>query len=234
MNESLRRYYLNQLGIDIWEKKDINRSSSFEETLHAAVSGDLSKTAQKNLVSLDNLKAQAESCQACVLAKNRTHVVFGTGNIHAEWMIVGEAPGFHEDQQGKPFVGRAGQLLNAMLASVGRKREDVYIANVLKCRPPNNRDPLPDEVEQCTPFLKQQIDAISPKVILALGRHAARFLLNTDASMAKLRGRRYKWGEKQIPVFVSYHPAYLLRNPSEKFKAWMDWLLAKKQLKYHP
>lgn len=220
MNESLRLYYLKQLGIDVWEERETLNSNDI-----------LTTNDQTCHMSLETLQVQAEACQACTLGKTRTHVVFGTGNRRAEWMIIGEAPGFYEDQQGKPFVGRAGQLLNAMLASVGRKREDVYIANVLKCRPPNNRDPLPDEVEHCTPFLKQQIQLISPKVILALGRHAARFLLNTDASMGKLRGKSYEWGENNIPVFVSYHPAYLLRNPSEKLKAWMDWLLVKKQLK---
>jgi DNA polymerase len=219
MNESLRLYYLKQLGIDVWEERQGN---------HNAVNVNDNKS---GVISLETVEAKAANCQACILAKTRTQVVFGTGNVHAEWMIIGEAPGFYEDQQGKPFVGRAGQLLNAMLASVGKKREDVYIANVLKCRPPNNRDPLPDEVEQCTPFLKQQIESISPKVILALGRHAAQFLLNTDVPMGKLRGKSYEWGENNIPVFVSYHPAYLLRNPSEKLKAWMDWLLVKKRLK---
>jgi DNA polymerase len=216
MNESIRQYYLKQLGIDIWESREKKVATEYQAISHA--------------ISLDDLKAKAEACQACTLAKTRTHVVFGTGDPHAQWMIIGEAPGFHEDQQGKPFVGRAGQLLNAMLASVGKKREEVYIANVLKCRPPDNRDPQPDEVEQCTPFLKQQIQVISPKVILALGRHAAQFLLNTDASMGKLRGKNYEWGETAIPTFVSYHPAYLLRNPAEKSKAWIDWLLVKKRL----
>ncbi len=243
MNESVRRYYLKQMGIDVWEtrgkspistqkEKDQDFAVKAESAGCASFSGDEhSSPLQLSVSSLGELKKQAMACQACVLAKTRTHVVFGTGNPQADWMIVGEAPGFHEDQQGEPFVGRAGQLLNAMLASVGRKREEVYIANVLKCRPPNNRDPMPDEVDQCTPFLKEQIRLISPKVILALGRHAARFLLNTDATMVKLRGKSYEWGENHIPVFVSYHPAYLLRNPVEKLKAWMDWLLVKKQLK---
>ena len=217
MNESLRQYYLQQMGIDVWKKK----TNAEESSCHAS---------RTQNISLDELKEQVKTCQACILAKTRTQIVFGTGSPNADWMIIGEAPGFYEDQQGEPFVGRAGQLLNAMLASVGRKREEVYIANVLKCRPPNNRDPAPLEVEQCTPFLKKQIQLISPKLILALGRHAAQFLLNTEESMRNLREKSYFWGEEKIPVWVSYHPAYLLRNPAEKAKAWIDWLKVKKEL----
>lgn len=211
-NENLRRYYLEQLDISQWERRSLSKKESSKGLLW------------------EKLKARAEACQACVLAKTRTHVVFGTGNPEADWMIIGEAPGFYEDKQAEPFVGRAGQLLNAMIASTGKKRSDIYIANVLKCRPPDNRDPLPEEVAQCKPFLKEQIELVSPKVILALGRHAAKFLLETEQSIGTLREKSQIWGEKQIPVFVSYHPAYLLRNPSDKSKAFLDWLRVKKQL----
>jgi DNA polymerase len=135
-------------------------------------------------------------------------------------MFVGEAPGADEDRLGEPFVGRAGQLLNAMLAALGLRREEVYIANVLKCRPPNNRDPQADEVEQCEPYLIRQIELIQPKLIVALGRHAAHSLLKTDLALARLRGQRLSY--QNIPLVVTYHPAYLLRTPSDKRKAWED------------
>jgi len=226
MNEQLRRYYLEQLDIAIWEPRVSNVDTREDEKQSCNLKDEGSKTAAWEL-----LRARALACQACSLSKTRTHVVFGTGNTNAECLIVGEAPGFYEDQQAEPFVGRAGQLLNAMIGSIGHKREEVYIANVLKCRPPNNRDPQPSEVEQCTPFLVEQIQLISPKMIVALGRHAARFLLKTEETMKNLRGKAHYWGEKRIPVVVTYHPAYLLRNPLDKGKAFLDWLEAKKQLK---
>ncbi|HBY56185.1 MAG TPA: uracil-DNA glycosylase, partial [Coxiellaceae bacterium] len=145
-------------------------------------------------------------------------------------MFIGEAPGANEDLKGEPFVGRAGMLLNSMLRSIGLERTDVYIANILKCRPPNNRDPLPQEVKLCTPYLQQQIALIQPKVLIAVGRIAAQFLLNTMESMSKLRGNTYQYGEQKIPLLVTYHPAYLLRSPSEKRKAYVDFLLIKKMV----
>lgn len=205
MNKDLKYDYLQQLDIDVWERRPAPKQPS----------------------ELELLQKKAEACQACALAKTRTHVVFGTGNPQAEWMIIGEAPGFYEDQQGEPFVGKAGQLLNAMIASQGKQRSDLYIANVLKCRPPDNRDPLPEESTQCTPFLQQQIQLVSPKAILALGRYAAQFLLKTEQSIGSLRGKTHYYGEQRIPVIVSYHPAYLLRNPIDKAKALADWLRIK-------
>jgi uracil-DNA glycosylase len=176
--------------------------------------------------SLDALREIVSTCTRCTLATNRIHTVFGCGNQRADWMIIGEAPGAEEDRQGLPFVGRAGQLLNAMIIALGTRRDDVYIANVLKCRPPNNRDPLGEEVRQCSPYLREQVQRIQPKVILALGRFAAQALLETQAPISSLRGKVHRYGAFEIPLVVSYHPAYLLRSPLEKRKAWQDLQLA--------
>jgi uracil-DNA glycosylase family 4 len=175
----------------------------------------------------DQLKGAVRQCIACDLHATRKNTVFGVGNEQADWMIIGEAPGADEDRQGEPFVGRAGQLLNNMLLAIGLKREQVYIANILKCRPPNNRDPRPEEVVKCEPFLKRQVELVNPKIILAVGRIAAHNLLKTDASLGKLRGKQFSYGECETPVIVTYHPAYLLRSPLEKRKAWQDLLFAK-------
>ena len=176
---------------------------------------------------LSSQEQAVAQCRRCALAATRTHTVFGTGNPHASWLFIGEAPGAEEDRQGLPFVGRAGQLLNAMLAALGMRREDVYIANVLKCRPPDNRDPLGDEVVQCSPYLLQQVQAIRPDMIVSLGRFAAQALLKTHTPIGKLRGRVHYYGDSRIPLVPTYHPAYLLRSPLEKRKAWQDLLLAR-------
>ena len=168
------------------------------------------------------LQGVVGSCRLCTLCETRTQTVFGVGDRQASWMIVGEAPGADEDRQGEPFVGRAGQLLNAMLDAVGHPRATVYIANVLKCRPPANRDPLPEEVRQCLPNLHRQIELVAPKLILCVGRVAAQNLLGVDAPLAQLRGKAHHVGLAQHPVVVTYHPAYLLRSPGEKRKAWAD------------
>jgi DNA polymerase len=172
----------------------------------------------------ENLSAQVAACTACGLHQTRKQTVFGAGFQQAEWLIIGEAPGADEDERGEPFVGRAGQLLTAMLFALGLSRESVYIANVLKCRPPDNRAPLPEERSACTPFLQQQIALIRPKVILAVGATAAQYLLNTETPIGKLRGQR--WLYQGIPLIATYHPAYLLRRPTEKRKAWQDLQLA--------
>jgi DNA polymerase len=153
--------------------------------------------------------------------------VFGTGNRDADWLIIGEAPGADEDRQGEPFVGRAGKLLTEMLFAAGFQRADVYIANILKCRPPANRDPSPDEVACCHAYLQQQIALIQPQVILAVGRIAAHNLLQTDRQLGDLRGKVHGYGDTNIPVIVTYHPAYLLRSPLEKRKVWSDLQFAK-------
>lgn len=165
-------------------------------------------------------------CVACGLCRTRTQTVFGVGNTAAEWMIVGEAPGAEEDARGEPFVGQAGRLLDNMLAAIGLDRQThVYIANVLKCRPPGNRNPAPEEVSQCEPFLARQIELVRPKLIIAMGRAAAQTLLNTDASIASMRGKRHLYNG--VPLVVTYHPAYLLRTPADKAKAWEDLCFAR-------
>ena len=191
---------------------------------------DINVPADIPLLDWGSLQAEVTGCTACDLHKTRTQTVFGVGDRNAEWLIVGEAPGAEEDRQGEPFVGRAGQLLNAMLLAIGLKREQVYIANILKCRPPNNRDPRPEEVACCEPFLKRQVALLKPKIILAVGRIAAQNLLKTDTRIGALRGKRYTYADTDIPVVVTYHPAYLLRSPKEKRKAWQDLLYARKIL----
>ena len=181
----------------------------------------------------DALQARVAACTACGLCKSRTQTVFGAGSRQATWLIVGEAPGAEEDARGEPFVGQAGKLLDNMLAAVHRSRsggdlEAVYIANVLKCRPPGNRNPEPHEVAACAPFLQRQIELLQPRVILVMGRFAAQSLLGTEASIASLRGRVHQVhvGERRIPAVVTYHPAYLLRNLADKAKSWQDLQLA--------
>lgn len=184
--------------------------------------------------NLEQLAAQVVACAACGLCKGRRHAVVGQGAQPTRWLVVGEAPGEQEDRQGQPFVGRSGQLLDAMLAAVGMSRErDVFITNVIKCRPPGNRNPKPEEIAACSPYLMRQIALLKPERILVLGRFAAQTLLGTDATIGNLRGRVHhlKTDEGvQIPVIVSYHPAYLLRSPSEKARAWQDLKLASRAM----
>jgi DNA polymerase len=171
------------------------------------------------------LKAAVPGCTACALHKSRTQTVFGVGDENADWLLVGEAPGAEEDERGEPFVGQAGRLLDAMLAAIGLTRgTNVYIANVLKCRPPGNRNPEPGEVAQCSPHLLRQVELIQPRLIVAMGRFAAQTLLATDASIASLRGRLHAY--HGVPLIVTYHPAYLLRTPADKSKSWQDLLFA--------
>ncbi|WP_420426891.1 uracil-DNA glycosylase [Algiphilus sp.] len=175
------------------------------------------------LDSLEAAQACVADCTRCALHRTRTQTVFGVGATEAPLLVIGEGPGAEEDRRGEPFVGRAGQLLDAMMAAIGHDRgRNTYIANVVKCRPPNNRDPAPAEVEACRPFLDAQIDALQPRLILAVGRVAAQRLLNTEEPLSRLRGRTHYYGPASVPVWVSYHPAYLLRSPREKAKAWED------------
>jgi DNA polymerase len=167
------------------------------------------------------------ACTRCALSGTRTQTVFGTGSVHARWMFIGEAPGADEDRQGEPFVGRAGQLLTSMIRALGLRREDVYIANVLKCRPPGNRDPRPEEAAHCRGYLERQIELVAPAIVVAVGRIAAQNLLATDTPLARLRGQVHALGARGWPLVVTYHPAYLLRSPGEKRKAWQDLLFAK-------
>jgi len=177
------------------------------------------------------LQEAVSGCTACALSEGRRRTVFGAGPRPAPWMLVGEAPGEQEDVRGEPFVGDAGRLLDQMLAAIGIDRpRDAFITNVLKCRPPRNRDPLPEEVGRCEPHLLRQVELVAPRVILVLGRFAAQSLLATDATIASLRGRvhRYRVGGQEIPLVVTYHPAYLLRTLSDKSKAWSDLRLARR------
>jgi uracil-DNA glycosylase len=177
----------------------------------------------------DALAAAVAGCTRCGLCNTRTRTVFGVGDRSARLMVVGEAPGADEDRQGEPFVGRAGQLLNAMLRAIGFAREQVYIANVLKCRPPRNRDPQAAEAAQCLPYLQRQLELVAPGVVLCVGRIAAQNLLGSDATLGSLRGRVHRLPGGQ-PVVVTYHPAYLLRTPADKRKAWDDLRFALKVL----
>jgi uracil-DNA glycosylase len=179
------------------------------------------------------LRATVAACRACTLCESRTQTVFGVGHEQAQWMVVGEAPGENEDLQGEPFVGAAGQLLDRMLAALGLTRgtegpappsQRVYIANTLKCRPPRNRNPSPEEMAQCEPFLVRQIELLKPRIILAMGRFAVQALLRSDAPVGKLRGRVHRY--QGVPLIVTYHPAYLLRSLPEKARAWEDLCLA--------
>jgi DNA polymerase len=184
--------------------------------------------------SWEALRAEVAGCAQCGLQTSRTQTVFGVGNPRAEWLIIGEAPGAEEDRQGEPFVGPAGQLLNAMLKAIGLDRAEVFIANVLKCRPPGNRDPSPQEVRSCLPYLSRQIALLRPRIILCVGRIAAQNLLATDAPLGSLRGRVHAFGALATPLVVTYHPAYLLRSPGEKRKAWEDLKFARQTLQNAP
>ena len=208
-NMNNKKQYLKEMGIDVWQDK--NKAAAMIE-------------------NLDDLKKKVHKCTLCSLHKTRNNVVFGVGSEKAHAMFIGEAPGANEDLKGEPFVGRAGMLLNAMAKSIGLERSDVYIANILKCRPPNNRDPKPAEIKLCTPYLQEQINLIKPKILIAVGRIAAQHLLNTTESMARLRGQTYEYGEQKTPLMITYHPAYLLRSPGEKKKAYQDFLMIKAAL----
>ncbi len=220
-----------------WDKDNetIGKSGWFEQNAHAVNPASLAplSEARSTIISpppagitaatekdWTTLQHEVAACRACRLCETRTQTVFGVGNRHAGLMLIGEAPGQDEDLLGEPFVGKAGQLLTEMLRAMGFKREDVYIANILKCRPPHNRDPEAGEVAACNRFLKRQIALLQPKLILAVGRIAAQNLLETKQSLAKLRGVRHQFDN--IPLIAIYHPAYLLRSLLEKAKAWED------------
>jgi DNA polymerase len=213
--EHQRRAYLEALGIDVWLPR--------EEV--GAQAEDVAETdAHSDVLTWDDLRAAVAACTSCSLHTSRTQTVFGVGDPQADWMIIGEAPGAEEDRRGEPFVGRAGKLLDEMLRAVGRSRDRVFIANILKCRPPNNRDPKAEESAACRGYLRRQIELVEPKIILAVGRIAAQLLLETDEPVGRLRGSRHQLGD--TPLVVTYHPAYLLRSPSQKRKAWDDLCLA--------
>ncbi|MCY3804245.1 MAG: uracil-DNA glycosylase [Gammaproteobacteria bacterium] len=233
MEEQRRLYYLDKMGIQTWvtrtsRPQDIpSRSDAGSVTEQARPPTPLDAPAGTSPVAgLDELRNVVAACTLCALHRGRTQTVFGTGNPRADWLVVGEAPGFEEDRQGEPFVGRAGQLLTKMLRAINLAREEVFIANILKCRPPDNRDPQPQEIGHCLSYLRQQIELIQPKIILAMGRIAAQTLLDTHTSIGRLRGSEHYYADTRIPVVVTYHPAYLLRSPQQKRKAWEDLQLA--------
>jgi DNA polymerase len=224
--DSRRAAYLEAIGIDVWVPKRAPAPAVAPATpASARVRRELEPEAAE---AWRVLRDEVSACARCPLHSTRTQGVFGVGDLGAEWLVIGEAPGAEEDRRGEPFVGRAGQLLDSMLRAIGLTRGDnVYIANILKSRPPGNRDPKPDEVSACMPFLKRQIALLRPRVILAVGRIAAQTLLATDAPLARLRGRVHSFGELATPLVVTYHPAYLLRTPGDKRKAWEDLKFAR-------
>jgi uracil-DNA glycosylase len=231
MDNSTRLQYLEAMGIDVWIPRTsvpvaVNRTFETTSTLDYAICEPETSNASSTVWT--ELESEVATCTKCTLCQTRTQTVFGTGNKTADWMVIGEAPGQHEDEQGKPFVGKAGQLLTEMLRAVGLERDDVFITNILKCRPPNNRDPKPDEAESCSDYLRRQRELIKPKLILAVGRISAQTLLKTDAPIGKLRGKVHDLDG--TPLVVVYHPAYLLRSLLEKRKAWQDLLLAIKTI----
>ncbi len=223
----LREQYLDAMGIPVWVLREADRAEPAAESAGGAPVGVVEEAS----TTWDALHEAVRTCTRCALHSGRTQTVFGVGSRTADLLVIGEAPGAEEDRRGEPFVGRAGQLLNAMLAAIHLAREEVYIANILKCRPPNNRDPNRDEAATCTPYLQRQIDLLQPRVILALGRIAAQWLLQTDAPIGRLRGRTFEYGDGATPLVVSYHPAYLLRSPLAKSKSWEDLKVVKRLLR---
>lgn len=233
-----RLEYLQRMGIDVWVPRGADSSApgstgtarqtvapapaSEPETIEPSVETDQSAAVPR--WDWPSLEQAIRGCTACRLHESRTQGVVGVGDRAARLLVIGEAPGAEEDRRGEPFVGRAGQLLDQMLRAIGLSRDEggVYITNILKSRPPENRDPLADEVAACEPYLRRQLELISPQVILAVGRVAAQNLLKNEQPLGKLRGRWHFYGPRETPVWVTYHPAYLLRSPAEKGKAWQD------------
>jgi DNA polymerase len=211
-----RLAYLEALGVPVYVRRCRGTAGGASEA------ADAERRARIAALGWTELEAEVRDCRACGLCGSRTQTVFGVGDRAARLMVIGEAPGADEDRQGEPFVGRAGQLLNAMLRAAGFDRSQVYIANVLKCRPPGNRDPRPEEAGRCLSYLHRQIELVAPRLILCVGRIAAHNLLDTDMPLGRLRGRAHPLGARAVPVVVTYHPAYLLRTPGDKRKAWED------------
>ena len=258
MDAQRRNQYLEAIGVDVWVARRDSRTAAEEAAAahvevaeaggHSLASFGLraeepaarpqSGLAAPSSVAVplpadlaaewSRLRTEVATCTRCALHSSRTQGVFGVGNPEADWLVIGEAPGAEEDRRGEPFVGRAGQLLDAMLKAIGLSREtNVFIANVLKSRPPGNRDPKPEEVAACLPYLMRQIALMRPRLMLAVGRIAAQNLLSTDMPLGRLRGRVHHFGELNTPLIVTYHPAYLLRTPGDKRKAWEDLKFAR-------
>ena len=232
-----RSEILRELGLlPVWRlraRAAASRPSAIveEPAVESAVAAPALPDRLQRIATLEwrDFAADVSACTACALCRTRNKAVPGVGDVHAQWLFVGEAPGAEEDARGEPFVGQAGRLLDNMLAALGMRRgENVYIANVLKCRPPGNRTPEPSEAESCRPYLDRQIELLRPAIIVALGKSAATNLLNVDATIASLRGRAHRY--RGVPLIVTYHPAYLLRNLPDKAKAWADLVFAKKTM----
>jgi DNA polymerase len=239
MDPELRRHYLHALGVQVWRPRLAQTTSPGPASeaepepgpvrapppaAAAHVAGETFAASPRVRLALDweTLATEVAGCRACGLCQTRTQTVFGVGNRQADLMLIGEAPGVDEDRAGEPFVGRGGQLLNLMLAAIGLTREQVYIANILKCHPPGNRDPSPEEALRCEPFLQRQIELVRPKLLLAVGRVAAQSLLRSGTAVGLLRGQWFSFGADEIPLAVTYHPAYLLRSPDQKGLVWQD------------
>ena len=253
-----RRACLRAMGVELWVSRDRDgaggrgpgageerieergsriEDSEFRDSAPAARPSQDAQSASPSALgpgpsalSWDQLRIAVQTCTACSLHETRTQTVFGIGDPNSSLMVIGEAPGADEDRQGEPFVGRAGQLLNAMLEAIGFAREQVYIANIIKCRPPGNRDPHIEETAACQPYLHRQIALLQPRLILSVGRISAHNLLGTEEAVGRLRGRVHRFDPGDIPLIVTYHPAYLLRRPQEKAKAWQDLQAAYRQL----
>ncbi len=207
------------MGIDVWVPR------TGPATAPMAGQGS---PAPVPVLDWEGLESAIRACRRCALAGHRTQVVIGRGSRRADWLVIGEAPGAEEDRQGLPFVGPAGQLLDRMLQAIGLDEASAYIANTVKCRPPGNRDPDPEEVSACHDHLLNQIALLRPRILLVVGRVAAQALLGTEAPLARLRGRPHRHAETGLPLVVTYHPAYLLRSPREKARAWQDLCLARR------
>lgn len=254
--EARRRAYLDAMGIPVWREARDRQSgqanasapSPVAETAEdpapipgpaaadptpASAPDPVSEGSDETAIATldwDALEDRVASCTRCPLHQERTQGVFGVGNRQADWLFIGEAPGAEEDRRGEPFVGRAGQLLDSILAAAGHSRESVYIANIIKSRPPRNRDPEPEEISACLPYLRRQVELVRPRIVVLVGRVSAQTLLETSAPVGRLRGQVHRlpgWG---IPAVVTYHPAYLLRSPQEKRKVWEDFRLARRAL----
>jgi uracil-DNA glycosylase family 4 len=234
MSAGLRKQYLAAMGLEAWVLRaspDAGPpragSATAKSAAPAPTDAPVPSAAREAAFDWEELRERVAGCTLCGLAATRTQTVFGVGSRSAEWLVVGEAPGAEEDRRGEPFVGRAGQLLNSMLRAIGLAREQVYIANMLKCRPPNNRDPAAAEVAQCSPYLERQVALLKPRIMLVVGRIAAQSLLQTTVPLGRLRQQVHTYGLSQVPMVVTYHPAYLLRTPADKRKAWDDLKFAR-------
>lgn len=228
-----QQQYLDAMGIDVWQRRDLPADAIVQTSPPETVPNEVKRTVAHpvagdvGIMEWDRLRSTVASCKLCSLYTTRTQTVFGTGDQQANLMIIGDAPGVDEDRQGEPFVGRAGQLLNEMLRAIGFKREQVYIANIIKCRPSNSNAPQGTEMNSCHAYLQRQIALVQPAVIMAVGELTAQYLLKRDETLANLRGKEHRYPGSDIPVIATYHPTFLLDSSTEKRNAWHDLLMAR-------